>query len=430
MPEHSLPPGRQLISALETLGSTLGYLAAPEWPLDQGPAPPAVDMVWFTEPEQRIPILMFEVESTPSASLSNNAMKVFGKSRSALQKPLFLFHIVIAGGNESSRVPAAEAVFFSHNYRVYLFGNGEILTFLCDLFDQHRRLRKHLNLMQVIPVIRSDWPTANLTKILEHLEHLRFETRYAQTYALLAGQVSECKERFFEFLLNAEMSHIRSGCDYSLSYLGNAWSRPIHLALLAHQDPDRAGDWFQKLKHWQEEGSFMSMIGPYWGLSRDYDEFIARLSPFLWSLLAALMKSLPSAQSYFCDRIIEILRTVGADHISVFHAVWLLHIASSCGSKKDYDFARNWIDERGGVGRSALLNPPALLTEDNEHAWMKAGRIKNVPREPEFRQLIKLTLGDGQNVANPEDVGINVLVSDVNNDHAESIVRSLALYAI
>ena len=116
--------------------------------MESEPSSSAVDVVWLSDPEQP-PILMFEVESTAAASLSNNAMKILGKESSVLKNRFFL-HIVVKGGEKSSRVSLAEKTFYAHNYRIYLLGKGDALILLSDVFNQHRRVHSQLDLTHLI----------------------------------------------------------------------------------------------------------------------------------------------------------------------------------------------------------------------------------------------------------------------------------------
>ena len=187
---------------------------------------------------------------------------------------------MVKGGEKSSRVSLAEKTFYAHNYRIYLLGKGDALILLSDVFNQHRRLHSQLDLTHLIAELVTDWPTVELSALLKNLEDLKFATRYLEAYALLAHRISECKERFFKFLLEDKDEYPPIAYHYSLTYLGVTWSHPIHLALLADRYPSRAEEWLTKLKYWQEKSSYMSQIGPHWGLSRDYDSFIA-LDPHL-----------------------------------------------------------------------------------------------------------------------------------------------------
>lgn len=85
--------------------------------------------------------MLFEVESTASNSMANNALKVFGQETTIFEKPLFFFHVITAGGSRSSRPEILESTFGKHNYRVYRFSDGDGTRFVCDVLAQHQRIR-------------------------------------------------------------------------------------------------------------------------------------------------------------------------------------------------------------------------------------------------------------------------------------------------
>jgi hypothetical protein len=69
MPGHALEPGRHIVGALLNLGSALGYLVQPEYELPNSTA--AVDVARLRETGQP-PLVIFEVESRPSAGIAAN----------------------------------------------------------------------------------------------------------------------------------------------------------------------------------------------------------------------------------------------------------------------------------------------------------------------------------------------------------------------
>src|SRR5437588_10321953 len=102
--EHSLPAGRSMIGGIAALGEALGYIARREHPVEEGRSnPPAVDIAWFSDPDDAYPLFIFEVESRATNSIANNVVKVFGQGSDAFEKPLFFFHVILESPIESSR---------------------------------------------------------------------------------------------------------------------------------------------------------------------------------------------------------------------------------------------------------------------------------------------------------------------------------------
>ncbi|HEY7414595.1 MAG TPA: hypothetical protein VH593_05345, partial [Ktedonobacteraceae bacterium] len=79
MPQHKLEAGKQIIQTVAQLGRALGYAARTEMPVEQRPRPPAVDVAWFADDEQRYPPMIFEVESAATNAMATNPAKVFGQ---------------------------------------------------------------------------------------------------------------------------------------------------------------------------------------------------------------------------------------------------------------------------------------------------------------------------------------------------------------
>src|SRR4051812_27441815 len=120
MSEHKLQPGKLVIEALSVLGRDLGYFVECEVPvLKRAHSPPLVDVAWKKDETQKFPLMIFEVESSAGNTIANNAMKVFSQSNQDFEKPLFFFHLVVRGGEETSRIDALRKQYGTNNYRVY-----------------------------------------------------------------------------------------------------------------------------------------------------------------------------------------------------------------------------------------------------------------------------------------------------------------------
>jgi hypothetical protein len=77
----ALEPGRQIIAAFLDLGSALGYVVQPEYELPHSTA--AVDVAWLREAGQP-PLVIYEVESRPTAGFAANASLFRITARSAV----------------------------------------------------------------------------------------------------------------------------------------------------------------------------------------------------------------------------------------------------------------------------------------------------------------------------------------------------------
>ena len=83
--------------------------------------------------------MIFEVESSASSSMANNAMKVLARDVDDFIKPLFFFHVLLSGGKDNERISSLRAQWGRHNYRVYrLCDDTEMQRLAVDILAQHR----------------------------------------------------------------------------------------------------------------------------------------------------------------------------------------------------------------------------------------------------------------------------------------------------
>jgi len=137
------------------------------------------------------------------------------------------------------------------------------------------------------------------------------------------------------------------------------------------------------------------MIGPHFGQSRDYDEFILGLAPSFWAFLAALMRKHTEAVDYIatqCKIILAELEDL-SPNASFFTALWLLNIASAGYSNKQFEFARSFINDRGGISETILYRPPSSISlgEDYEtksdRLWIS--ELQKTPvKVPDMREFV------------------------------------------
>jgi hypothetical protein len=173
MPEHALEPGRQVIAALLNLGRALGYLEEAEYELPHSTA--AVDVAWLREPGQP-PLVIFEVESRPTAGIAANAMKVLGRASAETIKPLHLFHLVVEGGVRSHRPADVAREYAGHNYSLHLLSDpGEPRRLLQEILRVHRRVTDRVDGVSLaLAVAQPPWPDELVEPLLLYSEAAGF----------------------------------------------------------------------------------------------------------------------------------------------------------------------------------------------------------------------------------------------------------------
>jgi len=417
-----------MIARLTGLGRALGYFVIPEWPIHGSSSGAAVDVAWFLDAADKFPMMIFEVESSPSTGMVNNAVKVFSKPVETLLKPLFYFHLVLSGTVDSERVDNLRQLFGTHNYRVYTPSKEQQSAALLDILSQHRRIRSQIDLSAVISELCSGgWDKSAVEPTLRALRHLDFRASYLQTYARGATLDSTLKQQFIEALAETIFGSKPlpfSDVQYERPFYWAHWELPIHLGILATNLPDKRADCFHHLREWQLHSYHISQIGPHWGLSRDYDECVALASASFWALVAALFCNTVEARKFIAEQMKPVFMAV-KNHdraVAVFHAIWLFHVAGGCGLEELATDAFSLM-QLHGVRLDELQAPDALVD-------ISPGRNR-VSSEAVLENDFLLTAQKMHDIASkwdgyqPDSIAISLLGGLSPQSWQCSIVRSL-----
>lgn len=418
MPKHSLKPGIAVIRAISSLGEALGYGVLPEFPVEERANAPAVDVGWFSGDEQRYPLMIFEVESAATNAMANNPTKVYGQPQEKFERPLFFFHIVLNTGTETTRIDNLRRLFGQHNYRVYELDRGMREELVIDILSQHRRLQSTFDLGDFLAALKEhSYFDVAPEFLVNQAIRIGLRARYRNDLAALAVTDSRYREAFLCSIETNEHAQPKKRLDLGYrSYFGCSWSTPIHLALLVHAKRLAAHEGLERLKWWQERSSYLSQIGPHFGLSRDYDLFILGMAAGLWTLLAGLMVSHPPTLDYIASQMLTPLDKLAkaANEASFYTGVWALHVSAFCPSDEHYEAARSFLNERGGVPEACLYNRPAMLNLDDESDWLTQTESPSilVPPKPEFREQLSRRVRESRSVVTPFSVACQLLAAD------------------
>lgn len=370
-----------MISAVAALGEALGYAVEREYPVvsDQS-NPPAVDVAWFAEKGQPYPLVIFEVESRASSGIANNALKVLGQDSSIFEKPLFFFHIVLSRSN-SSRIAALERVFGTYNYRCFSFADSNSMDVMSAALTQHRRLRDQLHLGPLLECLALDsWKEISPTALVHLIDSLGFKADFVPVLAQRSLYDELTREAFIDWLANggwSQTEHTDSGYQ---TYIGYHWSHLVHPALVADAMPGRSEEMCRPFDNWQSKPT--TRIGPNFGLSRDYDEFLIGISPVFLALIADLM---PTRVDVVLATMAEIRESL-APWAGFPNAIWALHLASGFDRPNHFHLARSHINDAGGVGENALYTPPGFFDLNGDETW--PSEIQQNPIEvPDLRNF-------------------------------------------
>lgn len=434
MSEHKLTKGKEIISSLKKLGESLGYQVVGEFPVDHAnKKSPAVDVAWLSEKDQKFPLMIFEVESAMTNSASNNPLKVYGLENEEFEKPLFFFHIFQSGTKKSTKVKTLKRQYGLHNYRLYSLSDNETQNLLIDILSQHRRIQKEINLVNLLKVINEIWQEEiNIDEIIIEIEELGFSVNYLKSYAQLSIENSFYKKHIIRFLKSYNNdAPIRKYPEYD-TYMGGWYSEALHLSLLISEDPANRSKYLDNLKYWQEESSYMKQLGPFFGLSRDYDVFILGFSPPLIAHLVSLSKEYIDAMNYLISIQKEIFDKVQVSFstpISLFHSLWLLHVANASNNSVLYEELRTFINKNGGVPKKYISIPPdniGLNEEETDWEMELEKEIEYVPNQKELANFVNNRINSTDDFSSAFDLSIRVFTDNaVNGYWSKHIIKAL-----
>lgn len=378
MGEHKTKKSKLIIEALEYLGNTLNYKVDVEHRIQKDKlGSQSIDVAWFIDEYSDYPIMIFEIESNSYNYVVNNPAKIYGKNTKNFEKPLFFFHIFIECGSDTEKIKDLEELFGKHNYKTYKLSAGDSSQLLIDILSQHRRISQRFNLSLLLEAMNDHsyfWSKISLSTVLDFIEkkiHYSEESILLPVYALLSNRSSFYKERFIQVLKEREKMSFNKEDNYD-TYCGNTWAYPIYIGILSYisNEEDKRNKYFSLFKEWQESSSYMSMIGPHFGLSKDYDGFIIGLSGALLALIGCLMKDTKGAINYIVNQGMLIIKKLEDSDFkySFYNALWLLHISSFSEEFRDgYDYIRNFINRNGGINEKFIYSPPNIFFNDDEN---------------------------------------------------------------
>lgn len=113
------------------------------------------------------------------------------------------------------------------------------------------------------------------------------------------------------------------------------------------------------------------MYGPSFGLSRDYDNEVLFVGPYILALIAALCAHVPEGPQWACDTLATVALEERLDLSgAAVPLVWLLHMALAYGVDDVAAACMARIDEGGGLAPAVLLDPPLGGPEvDDTAGW-------------------------------------------------------------
>ncbi len=416
MPGHRLDPGKDLIDGLLALGDALGYTVQPEFPVIDGlHGSPAVDVAWLTEPGQYAPLMIFEVESHASNGMANNALKVYSQPSEDFLKPLYFFHIVLRAST-SSRIEMLRRAYGTQNYGCFNLREVPRTVLLEKILAQHRRIAGEVAIDPLLACLRHDaWSSVRPPDLVVMLLELGLKGDWGPSLAHAAIEDSSVREGLIEWLTRIlDMEVDPFGTE---DYITTICGYPMALGLVAYERPALTQDMVARFRIWQQRDGRMKSIGPYWGLSYDYDQFLIMV-PGILALWCALMPPL-------VPDLVVVLRELRKSTRAwlIPNAIWSLHVAAAFEMADEYSAARDFLNDFGGINVDYLWNPLFIYSprEDDEGDWLDPAFVNPSPIPPmdTFRECAH------RYVENVESSSLSVAALQLLSDYGAPISRTV-----
>ncbi|MBK8128763.1 MAG: hypothetical protein IPK53_07395 [bacterium] len=361
---HQKEKGQDVISFIAALGSLLGYAVRLEDPMFPGDSTsPQLDVSWRKDEHAKFPLFIFEIESEPTKSASDNALKVFSRKTLAFQKPLFFFHIFVEQSIGKQRIDYLQSSYDSSNYATYLISSDEdCIQLLFDILDQHFRLDSRLNLYELICLLEnhqtvnteSDTLLQRLVEIkYDYFEHANF---LLTLETLIVNENFSKVRRFYLTYLSNYLSNDYPHQQYSyLTAVGYSFAAHFSILLLLDTKPNYRGV-FEQLKNIEKTFRPLPLWEPCFGLSQDHDLMLLSEFPILLTLLCAAFSPTDFA-GYFSKKLRNILLKVRPPY-NVHGLIWLLLASQVARDEESYAFAQSTINIQGTSLNAECYNAP------------------------------------------------------------------------
>lgn len=213
------------------------------------------------------------------------------------------------------------------------------------------------------------------------------------------------------------------------TYLGDNWHFPIHMGILYAGSTDLyvKDKSFELLKRWQEGSSYMTMIGPHFGLSMDYDDFLVWGAGGLFGLLSLLYSDNNIIRLYFAQQLKKIIDRSRPAY-KIINLIWLIHIlpVTKEGEKMYNAYIRKSFAEIGHFSLEVLMHPPFC---DKNEAFLDAF-MKKREEFPSFKELHNyIGTHSSKELINKVQVACFAITTNVfNEEFIERIVYGINYY--
>lgn len=385
---HSKKLGLRVIDLLCEFGTILGYYVKKEDPMFNGTRTSSeLDVTWRKDKNAKYPLFIFEVESLPSKSASDNAMKVFSRKTPLFQKPLFFFHVFVDKEYETERINYLSSSYDTQNYKNYLLSDKEDSKALIkDIIEQHLRIENHIDIYSLIFLMADASPIRiNINEFLDILIEVGYDKMETSNFlmTLEVAIVNDSVYNIHEFYLNylnsflSNPTYIHQNYNYSVPI---GYSEVIHngIHLLMNDVADEKLV-FEKLLIIERKFKPFELWAPYFGLSYDHDLLLLSEFPLILTLLSISFKN-EEYSKYFNGKTVEILKEsikkMGYTNLNKHGLTWLLFASRITKDENNYSFAKDIINDSGGIDKKFINSPKLNLLVESDEQFMYNNKVK------------------------------------------------------
>lgn len=418
MGQHTTDTSLTLFDFLIGLGMILRYHSDSEYPMSENSfGSQAIDIAWFNKQGDRFPLFIFEIESTSNNSIANNPTKIFGKESKVFEKPLFFFHIIIDGAENSEKYNDLLGLFGKYNYDLFRVNNGQTENLILKIISQHRRIHNHIDLPYLIrhinnfENIKTEIVFDRFLTEIEQLIHENESYRTGQAYADIGSRDISFIEQYVKFIHRSYLNKSLPYLSYE-SYYASICSEFINLGILHCNFKDTLRDTdFKNLLIEAQKTETFDKIEYLPGLNYDYDIFIQDFVPFYLALTFFLFDGNISAQRYVLEVALGIIRKLQISNDFTFehHVSWfLLMAASNKEFYKDFEEVKNSMNSNSGILNTILYCPIFM----NDHNNLPDSEMILIPDRNTYVEIFKREFSHLSNDKDINQIAIMSLSED------------------
>jgi hypothetical protein len=378
MGSHRKQQGLNVIGFIHDVGTLLGYFVQQEEPMFPGTrTTPILDVTWRKRPNERYPLFIFEIESTPTKNMADNALKVFSRPTNAYPKPLFFYHIIVNSVGATERDNYLREAYDKVNYDIYLLSDpGSAWHLMEDIIAQHARMSDDADLAGLIHLIEQDQIFESMTqRMLNAFVELRLDSarhlRFIETLEeiILSHNFESVRTYYLSYLPQFLYTFPSPTLNYLDPFYISFYSYVTHHTIycILGKDVSITSE-FDALRKYEASFDSFSLWYPAFGLSKDHDELLLSEFPLMMTLLCLAFESTVYSK-YFSRKLRDIVVRSGlpnGHNIDDIHCrVWLLIASQIANDRESYDFAREQINTHGGLSTDRIVTPTVFCTYES-----------------------------------------------------------------